>query len=316
MEDVMQKPQKRLGRGLSSLISATGDAPAAPLPAPLPRPEEPAAEPIEAGTLAEIPLNSIRPNPYQPRKTIRDEELDSLCESIKESGVIQPIIVRKAAEHQYELIAGERRWRASQKAGLAHIPALIRTATDEAMLEIALVENIFRDDLNAMERAAAYQRYCHEFDLTAEDVAKRLGENRTTVTNYIRLLDLPEEVRTWVAGGQLSMGHARCLLGLKSPSDLTATARKAISDDMSVRALEKLVREKVENREAASKPARPEPQAKRAQIAELEESFRSELGVKVDIAESRRKGSGKITIHYHGLDDFDRIAERLGINLD
>ncbi len=303
----MQKAVKRLGRGLSSLI---------PLPEEMSISEEtgPPADAAGQPVAILIDVGQIRPNPFQPRKDIAPAQLQSLAESIRKSGVLQPIVVRRQVDSLYELVAGERRWRASQMAGCPHIPAVVREADDEEMLEIALVENIFREDLNAIDRAQAYRRYCEEFHLTAEDVAGRLGEDRTTVTNYLRLLDLPSEVKDWVAGGQLSMGHARCLLALRSPSELVRTAKQAIDQGLSVRAVEKLVRERVSVRVSASQPAAESGDAKRAQIRSVEQAFVQSLGTKVEIHESRRKGAGKIVIHYYSLDDFDRISEKLGVD--
>ena len=298
----MQKGTKRLGRGLTSLLSAT-ETPidvAAPVPA--------------TSGAAMINVGSLRPNPYQPRQELKPEDMEALAASIRKSGLIQPIIVRPAGEGQYEVIAGERRWRACEMAGLTQVPAIVRDATTQEMAELSLVENIFREDLNAIDRAAAYKRYCDEFSFSAEEVANRLGEERTTVTNYMRLLDLPPEVKTWVAEGKLAMGHARCLLALRSPADLVQTAKHAIARDLSVRALEKLVRQR-----ASAAPGTgelPPPKEKRPQIRSLEEAFIQSLGTRVEISESKRKGSGKIVIHYANLDDFDRIAARVGIELE
>lgn len=300
----MQKPQKRLGRGLNSLISI-----------PEQEGQEHKAVHNEESPKAthEIAMDMIRTNRYQPRGEIKSQDLQSLSASIKKSGVLQPIVVRPLKEGVYELLAGERRWRASQMAGLKVIPAVVREASDEEMLELALIENIQREDLNAIDRALAYRRYCDEFDLTAEEIASRMGEDRTTVTNYLRLLDLPSDVKEYVSEGQLSMGHARCLLSIKSPSELAKLAKEAIQQGLSVRALEKIVRERAQAREQASRPSTPPSQQKRPQIASLEQSFIRTLGTKVEINESRRKGNGKIIIHYYNLDDFDRVAERLGI---
>jgi len=306
---MLKNQPKRLGRGLSSLMSFS--------------PFEPAATPASAQpTAADQPARSpstmigvarIRPNPFQPRRDVSPDELKPLAASIAATGVIQPVIVRGKDNDVYELIAGERRWRAAQMAGLSEIPAIVRQASDPEMLEIALTENIFREDLNAIDRALAYRRYCDEFDLAPEDLAAKLGEDRTTVTNYVRLLELPQEVKDWVAGGQLSMGHARCLLAIRSPSDLIRTAKQAINLGLSVRALERLVRDRVNAREAASKPG-TEGDGKLPQIRVLEEAFARQLGTKVEIEESRRKGSGKLIIHYFSLDDFDRVAQRLGLH--
>ena len=307
---MVKNQPKRLGRGLSSLISINPYEPPAPQISEVERTQE-----IPKSSAFTIGVGKIRPNPFQPRKDISPEDLKSLASSISASGVIQPIIVRTTDHQVYELIAGERRWRAAQMAGLAQIPAIVREASDSEMLEIALTENIFREDLNAIDRAAAYKRYCDEFGLTPEQVASKLGEDRSTVANYVRLLELPQEVKDWVAAGQLSMGHARCLLAIRSPSDLIRTAKQAINLGLSVRALEKLVRDRVNAREAASKPSEGK-NTKRPQIRALEETFTRQLGTKVEIDESRRKGSGKLVIHYFSLEDFDRLAQRLGIRED
>jgi ParB family transcriptional regulator, chromosome partitioning protein len=304
---MLKNQPKRLGRGLSSLMSLNPFEPLEETPIAQ------AADQAVKGPSAMIGVGRIRPNPFQPRREVSPDELKSLAASIAASGMIQPVIVRAKDDDVYELIAGERRWRAAQMAGLSEIPAIIRQATDAEMLEIALAENIFREDLNAIDRAFAYRKYCDTFDLMPEDVAAKLGEDRSTVTNYMRLLELPQEVKDWVSGGQLSMGHARCLLAIRSPSDLVSTAKQAINLGLSVRALEKLVRDRVNAREAASKPG-AEGDGKRPQIRVLEEAFTRQLGTKVEIEESRRKGSGKLIIHYFSLDDFDRVAGRLGVH--
>lgn len=302
---------KRLGRGLSSLISFDAfDGPHAAPALPTATPESPSR-----GPAIMIGVGRIRPNPFQPRRESPPEDLKSLAASIAATGLIQPVIVRTRPNEVYELVAGERRWRAAQMAGLSEIPAVVRDASDAEMLEIALAENIFREDLNAIDRAQAYRRYCDQFGLTPEDVAAKLGEDRTTVTNYLRLLELPQEVKDWVASGQLSMGHARCLLAIRSASDLVRTAKQAINLGLSVRALEKLVRDRVSARQAAAK-AGSGGDGKRPQIRAMEEAFSRQLGTKVEIDESRRKGTGKLIIHYFSLDDFDRIAERLGIKVE
>lgn len=297
---------RRLGRGLSSLISIPADTPDHP------QPESLGADPSQVAATNSLRVDQLRPNPFQPRKDMDPQELKALSESIRTAGILQPIIVRPT-QGGHEIIAGERRWRAAQMVGLSEVPVVVREASDEQMLELALVENIFRDDLNPIERAMGYKQYCEQFKLSTEEVAQRLGEDRSTVANYIRLLELPTDVKDWVAAGQLTMGHARCLLGLKALADLIQTAKMAIDRDLSVRALEQLVRDKIAARESATKPPAPTKDAKRPQIRSLEQSFAQSLGTKVDIAESRRKGSGKIVIHYHNLDDFDRIAGKLGI---
>lgn len=305
----MQQPQKRLGRGLMAMLSVGETAPGATSP-----PANAQADVPSTPSLS-LPVGQLRPNPFQPRRDMPPDHLSALAESIRKSGVIQPILVRQSGPQLYEIIAGERRWRAAQQAGLAQVPVVLRTADDREVLELALVENIFREDLNAIDRALAYRRYCDEFSLTPDEVAERLGEDRSTVCNYLRLLDLPSDVKQWVAEGKLAMGHARCLLGLKSPSDIIQAAKLVIEQDLSVRAVEKWVRDRLNARTSAARsPNKPEP--KRAQIRQLEEAFTRSLGTKVEIHESARKGKGRILIHYFSLDDFDRIQERLGLDLD
>ncbi len=299
----MQKVQKRLGRGLNSLISVPSDT--------LEKTDTPEKMPK-----SKIDIGQIRTNPLQPRKDIDPEALQALADSIKKNGIIQPIAVRKIGDQLYEIIAGERRWRAAQMAGMSEIPALIRDASEEEMLELALIENIFREDLNAIERAMAYKNYCNQFGLSADQVAERLSEDRSTVVNYLRILDLPSEAKDLAASGQISMGHARCLLSLRSPAEIVRTAKQVIEEGMSVRGLEKLVREKVQARVSASARPTVKESSKRPQIAALEQAFVRTLGTKVDIHESRRKGSGKIVIHYYSLDDFDRISTCLGVSAD
>jgi ParB family chromosome partitioning protein len=200
-------------------------------------------------------------------------------------------------------------------AGIDRVPALIRAAGDKQMLELALVENILREDLNPIDRAKAYRRYCDEFQVSPQQLAQITGDDRTTVTNYLRLLDLPDEVKDWVAQDRLAMGHARCLLAIKSTPVLIRTAREAIEKDLSVRAVEQLVRERADAKDRAKTGEQTSRPTKRPQIRHLEQQFVQLLGTKVEISESRRKGSGKITIHYYTLDDFDRISKRLGLEV-
>ncbi|HOW69174.1 MAG TPA: ParB/RepB/Spo0J family partition protein [Phycisphaerae bacterium] len=305
-----QPPPRRLGRGLSALLSIT-ELPGHETPVPSPAtPAEPT--PAASNTLI-LKVSQLRPNPRQPRQELPADHLQALAGSIAKTGLIQPIAVRPAAAGTYEIIAGERRWRAAQMAGLAEIPAIVREATDEQMLEMALVENIYREDLNAIDRAAAYKRYCDEFKISSEEVAKRLGEDRSTVTNYLRLLELPSEVKRMVINGQLAMGHARCLLALRTPADIIKVAQQCLAEELSVRAVEKIVQDKLAARSAATSHQGSTTAEKRPLIRELEETFIRALGTKVEINESRRKGKGKLIIHYRTLEDFDRICERLRI---
>ena len=310
-----QLPARRLGRGLSSLLSIQEPE---PHPVGLQAAQQASPHTQEERPPSSLPTASITPNPLQPRQVIKPDELESLAASIRANGILQPIAVRPDPTRPgaYQIIAGERRWRAAQLAGLSEIPATIRQADDREMLELALVENIFRSDLNPLERAQAYQRYAREFGLSADQIAQKLGEDRSTVANYMRLLSLPPEVLDMVGGGALSMGQARCLLAIQAPTELIATAKQAVEQDLSVRSLEALVRQKVAARAAAAKPAVQPAAAKRPQIRVLEELFGQQLSTKVEIAESRRKGSGKIVIHYYSLDDFDRIRDRLGVSAE
>jgi ParB family chromosome partitioning protein len=214
-----------------------------------------------------------------------------------------------------QIVAGERRWRAAEEAGLERVPVLVREADDRQMLEMALIENVQRADLNAMDRARGYERLCDEFGLSAEQVGRLVGEDRTTVTNYIRLLELPREVKELVSAGGISMGHARCLLGVEHPERQMQLAKATVENELSVRALEETVRRERSERSKAVAPVE-EKAAKSAHVADLESRFQRALGTKVAIRQSRRKGRGRIVIEYQSLDDFDRIATALGVELE
>jgi len=258
--------------------------------------------------LREVSIDTIFPNPYQPRTVWDQQELADLAESIKANGVVQPIIVRPVG-NKFELIAGERRFRAAQLASLTTIPALIRQATDEQMLELSLVENIHRTNLNPIERAKAYQNYISTFSLTQAEAAERLGENRSVVANYLRLLDLPDEVKQMLASGQLTMGHARAMLALPTDELRRKLAHRAMAGRLSVREVERLVRKYLTGTGQAKITARSKP----AHILDLETELSGLLGTKVAI-ETRKSGQrGKIIIEFYSLDEFDRITERLGL---
>jgi ParB family chromosome partitioning protein len=263
----------------------------------------------EAPPARQIAIQAIRPNPFQPRQTMDPEALAALAESIRRSGILQPIVVRQRGGH-FELVVGHRRWQAARQAGLAQLPAMLREASDEEMLELALIENIHREDLNAMDRAAAYQQYRQRFGLTAEQIAERAGEDRSTVSNYLRLLDLPEAVRQMLRDGALGMGQARALLGISDPLEQTRFATRIIRDALSVRQVEHLVQQQ----RRGVKPE--ETRQKRPLIQELEQRFAQVLGTKISILEGRGKNSGRIVIHYRNLADFDRVAERLGWRME
>jgi ParB family chromosome partitioning protein len=251
--------------------------------------------------ITEIELDRIVPNEYQPRKAFDDDKLKELAASIREQGVIQPVIVHRAGSG-YELIAGERRWRASRLAGLKTIPALIKEATKRDLLEMALIENIQREDLNALEAAEAYKRLQDEFKLTQEDLAKRVGKERSTVTNFLRILHLPKEIKQELAGGALSMGHAKALLSLERSRDQIQAAALIVKKGLSVREAESL----------AARLKNPPKERKIHQSQELkslEERLKKSLGTKVSIL-SKSKG-GRIIIEYFSAEELDRILEKI-----
>jgi len=250
----------------------------------------------------EIELDKIVPNEYQPRKTFLDDSLKELASSIKEHGVIQPIIVHRIGTN-YGLIAGERRWRASRLAGLKTITALVKEATKRELIEQALIENIQREDLNPLEAAEAYKRLQDEFRLTQEDLAKRVGKERSTVTNFLRLLSLPKEVKHDLAAGNLSMGHAKALLSMERVRDQVQAAALIVKKGMSVREAEAF----------ASRVKHPPAEKKPRQSHELkvvEEKLKKSLGTKVSIA-AKAKG-GRIVIEYYSNEELDRILEKIG----
>jgi ParB family transcriptional regulator, chromosome partitioning protein len=251
--------------------------------------------------ILEIELDRIVPNEYQPRKVFNDEKLKELAASIKEQGVIQPVIVHKAGSG-YELIAGERRWRASRLAGLKTIPALVKEATKRELLEMALIENIQREDLNALEAAEAYKRLQDEFKLTQEDLARRVGKERSTVTNFLRILGLPREVKNDLASGVLSMGHAKAILSLERVRDQIQAAAAIVKKGLSVREAEAL----------AARLKNPPRERKLRQSHELkavEEKLKKLLGTKVSI--TAKATGGRIVIEYYTPEELDRILEKI-----
>jgi ParB family chromosome partitioning protein len=301
---------RHLGRGLQSLLGPIthvqpGTADGARDSAAVPNfPEDKELR----TSLKEIDIGTISPNPYQVRTVWDEQELADLAASIKANGVIQPIIVRRN-ESGYELIAGERRFRAAQLAGLTTIPAVVRPAADEELLELALVENIHRTDLNPVERAKAYQKYLNTFSLTQAEAGQRLGEDRSGIANYLRLLDLPDEIKQMLVDGQLNMGHARAILALPTDELRRKLANRAMAGRLSVREVERLVRRYLTGSVQAGTAIRSKP----AHILDLESKLSSQLGTKVSI-ETRKNGQrGKIVIEFYSLDEFDRIAEKIGL---
>jgi len=296
---MQKKPGKALGRGLSSLLPSKS-APVAPAPSPQPEIK------TESAGFLKVSIDLVDPNESQPRTEFRPEQLQELSDSIRVNGVIQPLIVRKKGS-RYELIAGERRWRASRMAELTEVPVVIQEIADDQVLQVALIENIQREDLNAIETAIAFDRLAREFNLSHEEVGKRTGKDRSTVTNMVRLLRLPKEVQLLVANHQLSMGHARAILGLPSEEMQRSVAEQVVSQGLSVRAVEHLIRKLMEPAPAKEEkqPVRIDPNVQAA-VEELERA----LGTRVRVIE-KNKERGKIEIEYFSQDDLDRIYQQI-----
>ncbi len=283
----MSSPAKRkaLGRGLSALIPEAEPAPAA-----------------ATGAAAEVPVTLLEPNPFQPRSAMDPTRLAELTASIRESGIVQPILVRRRGE-RYQIIAGERRWRAAQAAGLASVPVTLRDVPDGQLLELALVENVQRQELSALEEAQAFQRLQDEFHLTQEEIARRVGRERSTIANTLRLLRLPRELRDLVAEGRLDAGHARALLALDRSEDQLELGREAARKGLSVREVERRVALLRAPRKEASGPR------KDANTRAAEERLRAALGTRVEIA--RRGKGGQIRVLYASEAELNRLYELL-----
>lgn len=281
-----------LGRGLGALIDSNDDRPVI---------TQPVVKKISG--VAEISIDDIEANPYQPRTIFDEETLNELADSIREIGIIQPITVRTTDNGKYQLISGERRLRASKIAGLEKIPAYIRLAEDQNMLEMALVENIQREDLDAIEIAISYQRLIDECELTQENLSQRVGKKRATVTNYLRLLRLPAEIQLGIKEKKLSMGHARTLVNVEDPKDQLKIYGKIIDQDLSVRKVEELVRNLAQPKEEPVKNESSEiPKEYEALKNHLQSFFNSKIEFKRDV-----KGNGKIVIPFNSDDDLERI---------
>jgi ParB family transcriptional regulator, chromosome partitioning protein len=294
-------PKRRaLGKGLESLL------PSRPAPATIPAitaVAEPTGKPLE------IPLDHIERNPFQTRTRFDEAQLTELTQSIAASGVVQPIVVRPLSEGRYQLITGERRWLASRKAGKATIPAIVRQASDEQTLEMTIVENLQRADLNPMEQARAYQRLSQDFKMTQEQMATRTGKERASVANFLRLLRLPELIQHKVESGDLSFGHARTLLALDSAESITAAAQKVMALNLSVRQTESYVQGLINPEAKPKKEAKP-TQPEDPNVREAQDRLQRTLGLKVHIED--KKGKGRVIIEYSGLEDFDSILTALG----
>lgn len=284
--------EKRLGRGLESLLGSALDEE---------RPREVGRE------AAGAPVASIRPNPLQPRSGFDEREMAELVESIREVGILQPLVVRHVGDG-YEIIAGERRFRAAQMLGLRAVPIVVREASDDDMLSLALIENLQREDLNPIEKAKGFKDLMGRFGLTQEEAARRIGKGRSTIANFIRLLDLPEAVQHVVSRGTISMGHARALLGLPHASAQQALALRIENEGVSVREVEAIV---ARTRTEPASRRRKQPR-KSAYLRDLEDRARERFGTKVTI--DRKAKRGKVTIHFYSDDDLQRILEILALS--
>lgn len=310
MSDAKKAKKPHLGRGLEALLGPIHlNEPVEPVTAPAAAESRFPPDPVLKHPPSTLSVQTLRPNPYQPRKTWNQSELDELAQSIRANGIIQPIIVRKVNELQFEVIAGERRLRAAQMAGLEEVPVIVRSATDEQMLELALVENIHRADLNPIERAKAYQNYVQTFSLNQTEAAQKLGEDRSVLSNFLRLLDLPTDLQNMLIEGQLAMGHARALLSLPTDEMRRKLANRAMAGRLSVREVERMVRMIIEGQQKTPQ----EKKTKAAYVVDLETRLQTILGTKVKIEPNKRGQRGRIVIDYYSLDEFERLTDRIGL---
>jgi ParB family chromosome partitioning protein len=295
-DTLLPMAKSALGKGLSALISTR--------PAPIRLDTEPGEK------VQQVDLASVVASPLQPRKDFAKDALDELVESIRQHGIIQPLVVRNVAG-KHELIAGERRWRAAQEAGLTQVPIITRTATDLEVLELSLIENLQRADLNPIEEAQAYARLANEFGMRQEEIAQKVGRSRASIANSIRLLDLHDQVQAWVTQGLLSVGHAKVLLGLKDPDEQRAVAETILRRSASVRATERLVARQLggtrprRRRQGATNPASS------ATIDDLQSRLQEHLGTRVTLHHGEKRG--RIEIEYYGNDDLQRVLGVLGL---
>lgn len=262
----------------------------------------------ETDVVTSIDLRDLRPNPYQPRRSFDEEKLEELAQSIQEHGIIQPLIVRRSSVRGYDIVAGERRYRAAQRLGMTSVPAVVRNFSDVQLMEIAIIENLQREDLNALEIADAYASLMEKCHLTQEELARRVGQSRSHVANMLRLLHLPERVKELVSRGTLSMGHARALLAVDDPVRQVELAEQVVREDLSVRKLEALIYRPKGQRASVSRetPAKPEQDVR---YRRYEDMFRAYLGTAVHIRAGKKRG--KIEIEYFSADDLERIVQLL-----
>jgi len=300
--------KKALGKGLNALIRT---------PDPVPVSADKGKKENDSATgeaVRRVPLDAVGPSPLQPRKHFNEEHLRELVESIREHGVIQPLIVRDVDGH-YELIAGERRWRACTQLELGEVPVIVREASDRDVLEMALIENLQREDLDPLEEAEAYARLAREFDLKQDEIAQRVGKNRATVSNAMRLLDLDPEVQGLVSRRILSAGHAKAILGVKSKAEQRLLADKVVRRKLNVRETERLVTEHVNGRVTAKKETKKKhSEQTETYLREIKDQLRSRFATNIAINHGDKRG--KIEIEYYGNEDLGRILELLGVSLD
>lgn len=294
----MDKQRKALGKGLSALLPSR--------PTGSPSIQNPVPAPLFPGP--SLPINAIKPNPMQPRRVFHPERLEELAASIRANGIIQPLIIRQTGDG-YQIVAGERRWRAARLAGLEHVPVVIQEVADPKLLEIALIENIQREDLNPIETAQAYDRLVREIGLSHEEIAKRTGKDRTTIVNAIRLLKLPQPIQLLLAEHRISMGHARAILGLQTAEEQIQLAEKVAAQGLSVRQVEALVQEMTSERgprSSASRRDTPQDPNVRAAVEQLERALGTRVRI-VELSEQR----GRIEIEYYSQAELDRLYQHI-----
>ena len=304
--------ERRLGRGLGSLLGGTGDSGVEMEPGTQDSPT-PTTQSGPSRSTPVLPLSSVHPNPDQPRKVFAEEFLEELQASISNHGVLQPIVVRPSGPDSYEIISGERRWRAARAAGLSEIPVNIRDTRDEEMLELALVENVQRKDLDAMEKARGFQEMMNQLGLTQDQVASKVGLKRATVANHLRLLELPDAVQDGVAQGMITMGHARALLSLGSPKEILRGFQRVVRVELSVRATEAMSRQAspgaAESKRGGGSDGLASDDRKEPWVGELEKRILAAHGLLADISDSGDGAfKGRVVLRYHDREELDRIV--------
>ena len=306
----MAKPA--LGRGLGALLGGNPQAGRTSVPTP-PSPPAPVTPIDGRDRVLSVEIHKVHPCPFQPRKDFSEEALRDLAASIKEQGIVQPLIVR-AQNDGFELIAGERRWRAAQMAGLAEVPVIVRIADDKSVLELALIENLQRENLNPLEEALGFSQLIEQFKLTQEEAAAKVGKSRAVVANSLRLLNLAPDVQIYVRDGRLSVGHAKVILGLTRAEEQVLAATKIIKNALNVRQTEELVTHLQRLAPSGGTPAKGLSSVRDAHVADLESKLQERFGTKVQLR--YRRGKGALNIHFFNDDDLDRILKIAGISLD